>query len=136
MILVDTGPLIALFDPKEDLHAACRKTLASLRAPAITTLPVLTEAFHILSPESHGSDALRAFIAEGGLGLHFGSQPETIRAFELMDIYRDRPMDLADASVIAAAESLGTRRVFTLDRNDFETYRIRRGHRHLPVEIL
>jgi predicted nucleic acid-binding protein len=44
--------------------------------------------------------------------------------------------DLADASVIAAAEMLKTRRVFTLDRNDFDTYRIRRGHRALAVEIV
>jgi hypothetical protein len=36
-----------------------------------------------------------------------------------MDAYRDHPMDLADASVIASAETLGTRRVFTLVRNDF-----------------
>ena len=45
-------------------------------------------------------------------------------------------MDLPDASVITAAETLGTRRVFTLDRNDFETYRIKRGHRLYPVEIV
>lgn len=44
-------------------------------------------------------------------------------------------MDLVDASVVAAAESVGTRKVFTVDRNDFETYRVRRGHRHYPIEI-
>jgi predicted nucleic acid-binding protein len=53
-----------------------------------------------------------------------------------MELYADHPMDLADASLIAAAESLGTRRVFTIDRADFGMYRIRRGHRHYPVEIL
>lgn len=136
MILVDTGPLVALFDPKEALHASCRRTLSGVRQSMVTTLPVLTEAFHILSPESRGSDALRSFIAEGGMGIHFGSHAETLRAFELMDTYRDHPMDLADASVIASAESLSTRRVFTLDRNDFETYRIKRGHRLYPVEII
>ncbi len=136
MILVDTGPLVALFDPKEALHASCRKTLSGVRQSMVTTLPVLTEAFHILAPESRGSDALRSFIAEGGMGIHFGSHEEALRAFELMDTYRDHPMDLADASVIASAESLGTRRVFTLDRNDFETYRIKRGHRLYPVEII
>ena len=58
------------------------------------------------------------------------------RAFELMDMYADHPMDLADASLIVAAEGLGTRKVFTIDRNDFEAYRVRRGHRHYAVEIL
>lgn len=102
----------------------------------VTTLPVLTEAFHILAPESRDSETLRNFIAEGGMGAHAGANEELMRAFELMDTYRDHPMDLADASVIAAAETLGARRVFTLDRRDFHTYRIKRGHRHYPVEII
>lgn len=136
MILVDTGPLVALFDPKEEQHASCRQILASIRLPTMTTLPVLTEAFHILGPESRGSEALRSFIAEGGMSIHFGSHEEAMRCFELMSTYNDHPMDLADASIIAAAEALGTRRVFTLDRNDFETYRIKRGHRLYPVEII
>jgi predicted nucleic acid-binding protein len=58
------------------------------------------------------------------------------RALELMETYADHPMDLADASLIAAAEALSTRRVFTIDRADFSAYRIRRGHRHQPVEIV
>lgn len=45
-------------------------------------------------------------------------------------------MDLADASLIVAAEALGTRKVFTIDRNDFEVYRVRRGHRRYAVEII
>lgn len=45
-------------------------------------------------------------------------------------------MDLADASVIVAAESLRTTKVSTLDLADFRQYRIRRGHRHVEVEIL
>jgi predicted nucleic acid-binding protein len=73
---------------------------------------------------------------KGGLTPWFLNQAALTRAFELMELYADHPMDLADASLIVAAESLGTRRVFTIDRADFGTYRIRRGHRHYPVEIL
>jgi predicted nucleic acid-binding protein len=136
VILVDTGPLIALFDPRDGLHERCRRTLKSLHAPLFTTVPVLTEAFHILSPESQGSDRLRDFIALGGLSTWFFDRSTLERAFELMEQYGDHPMDLADASLIAAAETLRTRRIFTVDRRDFETYRIRRGHRHYPVEIV
>lgn len=56
--------------------------------------------------------------------------------FELMEQYGDHPMDLTDASVIVAAESLRTTKVFTLDLGDFQRYRIRRGHRQVKVEIL
>jgi hypothetical protein len=40
-------------------------------------------------------------------------------------------MHLADASLVTAAEALGT-----LDRNDFATYRAQRGHRHEPLEVV
>lgn len=43
-----------------------------------------------------------------------------------MDKYRDQPMDLADASLVAAVEHLGLRRVFTIDR-DFHVYRLADG---------
>lgn len=136
MIIVDTGPLVALFDPRDGLHANCRDRLQSFRAPLVTTPPVLTEAFHILAPESRGSEQLRMFIERGGMSVHFAGDEELFRAFELMEKYKDRPMDLADASVIAAAETAGTRKIFTVDRSDFETYRIKRGYRHYPVEIV
>jgi predicted nucleic acid-binding protein len=58
------------------------------------------------------------------------------RAFELMEQYADHPMDLADASLIVAAEVLPTRKIFTIDRQDFATYRIRRGHRYYGVDII
>ena len=136
MILVDTGPLVALFDPKDGQHERCARALKNIREPISTTVPVLTETFHMLDPHSIGSDRLREFIMNGGLSVWFLDRTTLTRAFELMDLYADHPMDLADASLVAAAESLGTRKVFTIDRKDFATYRVRRGHRHYPVEIL
>ncbi len=136
MILVDTGPLVALFDPKDGEHPRAVQTLRQLRDPLLTTIPVLTEAFHMLRPESVGSDRLRDFIERGGLSVWFFDSPALTRAFELIEVYADHPMDFADASLISAAEVLGTRTIFTMDRADFATYRIRRGHRHYPVEII
>ena len=78
----------------------------------------------------------RINIEKGGLSAHHSNDAGLVRAFELMETYSDHPMDLADASVVAAAEVVGTRKVFTVDRGDFETYRIRRGHRHHAVEIV
>ncbi len=49
---------------------------------------------------------------------------------------RDHSMNPAETSLIAAAEALPTRKVFTLDRNDFSTRRLRRGHRHVAIEIV
>lgn len=41
----------------------------------------------------------------------------------LREKYKDTPMDLADASLVAAAEQLNLKRIFTLD-SDFYVYRI------------
>ena len=136
MILVDTGPLVALFDPKDGQHQRCLNALKVMREPIRTTVPVLTEAFHMLGPGTVGSDRLREFVLKAGLSVWWFDPATLSRAFELMDRYSDHPMDLADASLIVAAEALGTRKVFTLDRRDFEGYRIRRGHRHHGVEII
>lgn len=96
----------------------------------------MTEAFHILEPQSVGSSRLRDFIAQRGASVWDFDRGSLLRAFELMETYADRPMDLADASLIVAAEELKTCKVFTIDRDDFQTYRVRRGHRHLPVQII
>jgi predicted nucleic acid-binding protein len=134
--LLDTGPAVALFDPKDSSHSRCREVLKTLREPVVTTVPVLTEAFHMLSPGTRGADRLRDFIARGGATVWFFDGPALLRAFELMEQYADHPMDLADASLIVAAEALATTRVFTIDRQDFQTYRVRRGHRSAQVEIV
>jgi predicted nucleic acid-binding protein len=79
---------------------------------------------------------LRDFVEEGGLQIRLFDRPSLTRAFELIERYADYPMDLADASLVAAAEPLGTSKVFTIDRKDFETYKVRRGHRSYPIEIV
>jgi uncharacterized protein len=136
MILVDTGPLVALFDPQDAQYTHCREVLRTLQEPLFTTVAVLTEAFHMLSPGSYGADRLREFIGRGGLAVWFLDETSLQRAFALMEQYADHPMDLADASLIVAAEALPTRKVFTIDRQDFATYRIRRGHRYYGVDII
>jgi hypothetical protein len=136
LILADTGPLVALFDPRDPLHSKSVGTLEKIREPLMTTIPVLTEAFHMLSPESQGASRLRDFVSARGLSIWFFTPAALERAFELMEQYADHPMDLADASLVAAAEAIPTRRVFTIDRGDFETYRIKRGHRYQTFQIL
>jgi predicted nucleic acid-binding protein len=136
MILVDTGPFVALFDPQDTHHARCKDVLKSIRDPLCTTVAVLTEAFHLLGPDSIGAGRLREFVMDGGVTVWFLDTAGIGRAFELMEQYADHPMDLADASLIVAAEALGTTKVFTIDRPDFTAYRIRHGHRHVKVEIV
>jgi predicted nucleic acid-binding protein len=136
VILVDTGPLVALFDPRDDAHAETRALLASVREPLLTTVAVLTETFHLLDPGSRGSAALREFVNAGGMTVWFLSADSLARCFELMEQYADHPMDLADASLVTAAEHLRATRIFTLDRRDFTTYRARIGRSRKAFTLL
>lgn len=72
-------------------------------------------------------DALWGYLEDGLVDLHVSPQAEWARMRSLMRQYRDSPMDLADASLVIAAEQLGLRRVFTLDAH-FRAYRIHGEH--------
>ena len=135
MILVDTGPLIALFDPADAAHQGSVSTLARIEEPLLTTVPVLTEAFHLLRPASLGAIRLMDFVTAGGLHVWFLDEATLRRAFALMVAYADEPMDLADASLVVAAERLRLTKVFTVDR-DFAAYRIQRGHQRHRFQVL
>ena len=136
MILVDTGPLVALFDPKDSYHKHCRSIMKTLREPLLTTVPVITEAFHLLTPGSKGSLALGSFIKQNGMTV-WQLEDETLKtALILMEKYADKPMDLADASLVVAAQCLGISRVFTVDRRDFFVYRLSIGHEIKCFEVI
>ncbi|HEX5726090.1 MAG TPA: PIN domain-containing protein [Longimicrobiaceae bacterium] len=129
MTLIDTGPLIALLDRDDQHHRACTKAARELpAAPLLSTWPCFTEAMYLLG-EVGGhryQAALWNLRAVGRLVLYDLSASETDQVAELMEKYRDAPMDLADASLIAVADSLSLRRIFTLDRH-FKIYRLPDG---------
>ena len=63
------------------------------------------------------------FAAKGLVNLHQPQTGEWERMRELMRQYAKTPMDLADASLVSAAERLGLSRIFTFDGH-FYAYRI------------
>ncbi|MGH7804749.1 MAG: type II toxin-antitoxin system VapC family toxin [Candidatus Binatia bacterium] len=136
MILVDTGPIVALFDPRDGSHRETRRILGTIRSSLVTTVPVLTEVFDLLDPKSRGAEAVREFVTAGGMTIWFMSAASVARAFELMRKYADQAMDFADASLVAAAESLRATTVFTLDRKEFRTYRATLGRTPRDFTVL
>ncbi len=126
MMLTDTGPLVGLINVADQHHARCLAALPP--EPLLTTWPCFAEAMHLLWRD--GGHRYRATLwdmyFDGRLVLHELTAAETVRMAALMEQYRDLPMDLADASLVAVAESLGMRRVFTVDRQFF-VYRLGDG---------
>ncbi|MCX6359677.1 MAG: PIN domain-containing protein [Armatimonadetes bacterium] len=133
MILTDTGPFVAIMDRGDPHHARCAEALRALTPPLVTTLPVLTEAMHLLGRRQgwRAQQALAGLVRSGKVEVVTLVQPELLRAFDLMDRYQDTPMSFADASLVALAEHLGLRQVFTLD-SGFCVFRFHgRGAFHL-----
>jgi len=92
----------------------------------ITTWPVLTEAMYLLG-DAGGWTAQRALwgMIERDVLVLADLEPSGVaRARALMEKYRDAPMDIADATLVAVAEARSLKRVFTLD-SDFAVYRLR-----------
>ncbi|MGQ0752653.1 MAG: type II toxin-antitoxin system VapC family toxin [Betaproteobacteria bacterium] len=124
-ILVDTGPLVALFQARDRHHEAAKAMLQANPATLVSTWPVITEACHFLGQA--GKRALLTFIRRGGLRLE-ALNAEDVPEIDAL-IARYAKMDFADATLVLAAERTGISEIFTIDRRDFEAYRLRTGKR-------
>ena len=123
MILVDAGPLTALIHADDRHHQRCRNAFRKLDQPLATVWPAFTEAMYLLRFSWPAQDALWEFVRRGALTFLPLAGNDVERMHELMAKYRDLPMDLADAALVAVAERERLRQVFTLDRKDFSVYR-------------
>jgi uncharacterized protein len=123
--LTDTGPLVALINKGDEHHESCMRIAADLPPPLLTTWPCFTEAMYFLGSRTgwSGQESLWNLVDNGTVTIHAHTQAEAKRMSALMERYQDTPMDLADASLVATAETRELRRVFTLDSH-FRAYRV------------
>jgi uncharacterized protein len=124
-VIVDTGPLVALFHARDQHHESAKAVLESNPAVLLTTWPVITEACHFLGQA--GKRALLTFIRRGGLRLEGLTVEDVPKLDELLARYER--MDFADATLVLVAEKTGVTEILTIDRRDFEAYRTRSGGR-------
>jgi uncharacterized protein len=112
-MLTDTGPLVALVDRRQSAHVACAQVFETAELPLLTTWPCFAEAMHILGRMGgwHSQAVLWGLVRDRGLTIHAPSAAETDRMYSLMHKYQDTPMDLADASLVATAETRHLRRL-------------------------
>jgi len=123
--LTDAGPLVAIIDADEDDHEPCLDALESVTLPLLTTWPAFTEAMYLIvrAGGARGGQALWDLVSTGRVEIAELSAAAVKRSEFLMRKYADTPMDLADATLVALAEELGQRRIFSLD-DDFDVYRL------------
>ena len=134
-MLVDAGPLVALLDQGDPEHEDAIAAFKTIREPLITVWPALTEAMYILRGSWRGQKALWSRLETDALMLATLDERDAPRMRELMEKYRDLPMDLADAALVRVAERDGLADVFTLDRKHFSAYRPGRRKRFTIVPV-
>lgn len=122
-MLVDAGPLVAILNANDDRHQECVEVIKTLREPLITVWPVFVEAMHLLGFSWKSQDALWEMWEMGDCRLAVLDPDDMKRMRELMEKFRDRQMDVADAALVRVAEREKLNRIFTLDRKDFQVYR-------------
>jgi uncharacterized protein len=128
-VLVDAGPLVALIDAGDTHHRPCVDALKSIRAPLVTVWPAFTEAMYLLGPSWRGQKALWQMLETRAVTLASLDEGDAPRMRELMEKYRDLPMDLADAALVRIAERDDMTTIFTVDRKHFSAYRPGRRRR-------
>ncbi len=128
--IADSGLIIAALD-RLDAHHPWAAEAVRLHAPFHTCDAVLAEAAAV----TQAPIAILEFVARGELILDpaFVLAAELSRVVELAGKYADHPMDLADACLVRMTELTERCKVWTVDRNDFSTYR-RHGRQPIPCE--
>lgn len=128
-VVLDAGPIVAHLDPRDQWHARCAAAWSTVVHRCVTTEAVVTEACH-LALRGGGPAALPLqFLLAAEIPVLGLDPPGQRYAALLMERYADLPMDYADASLVALADGLRLRRVFTTDRRGFAACRGARGKR-------
>lgn len=137
MVLIDTGPIVAIFDKTDNHHSICSELLKGIKQPFIATIPVLTEAFYLLSFSWLNQAALWKYIEAGNLQFYNLDKNQLKICKNLMEKYQDLPMDFADATLVAVAAAENISTIFTLDHKDFKVYKTKSGRsfRLLPPQL-
>ena len=123
MILIDAGPLAALIDADDEYHELCAIASASIAEPSITVWPAFAEAMYLLRRVHDGQDRLWHSFENRAFTIADLDREHCERMRVLMRKYRDLPMDLADAALVAVAERERLNRIFTVDRRGFDVYK-------------
>lgn len=128
MIVVDTGPLVALASPKDHHHGVCKAWFEALRSrrDLLIPAPVIAEVCYLMQ-RFGGPQAEATFLSDlavGAYGTVAGLMPEDVgRMSELVLRYASFPLGGTDASVVAIAERFRTVKVATVDRRHFTAVR-------------
>ena len=130
-VIVDTGPIVALLNARDEFHAWARTTMETIEPPMLTCEPVLAETSYLVRKLRGGPEAVLDLVARGVVEVPFRVDGELLALRTLVSRYASVPMSLADACLVRMAEARPKATVLSLD-DVFRLYR-RSGRLTIPV---
>lgn len=127
-VLVDTGPLIAILDERDQHHERCVETLSQIRPPLLTTWPVVTEAAWLLRHRERALQRLMTGEESGLIRLLPLGDDALSELASIAKRFKTLRLQVADMSLVLLAERQELTTIFTLDRRDFEVVRKKSSH--------
>ncbi|AVH69257.1 type II toxin-antitoxin system VapC family toxin [Nostoc sp. 'Lobaria pulmonaria (5183) cyanobiont'] len=121
-VLLDTGPLVAFINNRENSHDWAVNEWKKIKPPLLTCEVVISETFFILRDFYGGQDAVMSLLDTRIIQISFRLSDEIGTVRELLKRYQNVPMSLADACLVRMSELINGSSVLTLD-SDFRVYR-------------
>jgi len=121
-VVVDSGPIIALFDADDAYHRRALEFVREMRARMVSTMAAVTEAMYVLENSLQARKNLLEWIQSGALHLTEPTVGDFRRIAELIEKYSDLPMDFTDAVIVALCERMNIHHIASVDRH-FAIYR-------------
>jgi uncharacterized protein len=133
VVLLDTGPLVAFLNQREEHHEWAVREFGQLHPPLLTCEAVLAEACWLVRDISGGVGAVMELVERGVVKVPFRLENDAEGIRKIMAHYSNLPMSLADACLVRMAENNAAAEVLTLDSH-FRIYRLS-NRRLVPVRI-
>ena len=131
MLLLDTGPWVALHCSDERHHGWAKTQFAQHAGPFLSCEAVITETCFLLARGGFDPAKALALLERGVVRIGMSLSEEASAVRKLFERYDNVPASLADASLIRLSELYEGSRVLTLD-SDFHIYR-RHGRKSIPL---
>jgi uncharacterized protein len=121
-IIIDTGPLVAFLNKRDNYHNWAVSQFSLLAPPFITCEAVLSEVCFLLRTYPNGPKNVLELVDRGLIILPLNLETESKAIIQLLDKYKNIPMSLADGCLVRLSEQISDSTVCTLD-TDFKIYK-------------
>ena len=130
--LVDTGFLVALVDRKDGCHNWAVETARAMPGPWLTCEACISESYHLRGQIAPAESLKILTMLECGALISQHLIPEQLEAVRTeASRYHGRPVDFADACLVALSDAVPKLPIVTVDKADFAIYLRGRRPRHL-----